>query len=132
MKPFATFALPAALALAALGAECPGAPSQGVICTADYRYGLSVSVVDSVTGVAVPRPLLIVATEGAYSDTAMAARQTGDVPFTAWPLVGERAGTYAVLVRAPGYQDWQRSGVRVDRDLCHVIPVALTARLRRT
>jgi hypothetical protein len=122
--------VPALLALAALGAECPTSNSE-VVCTADFRYGLNVTVVDSVTGATVPRPILIVASEGTFSDTSKFALQTGDIQFASWPLLGERSGTFTVLVRAAGYQDWRKSEVQIDRDVCHVIPVALTARLRR-
>ena len=107
--------------------EQPG----GIACTADYRYGLNVTVVDSLTGIAVARPLLITVTEGTFADTSQAARSPGDFPFTSWPLSGERAGSYTVRVRAAGYQDWQQNGVRVSRDVCHVMPVALTARLKK-
>jgi hypothetical protein len=134
MKSSRALLVPVLLCLAALGAECPVAPSgPGVLCTAEFRFGLNVTVVDSISGANVPRPILIVATEGTYSDTSKAALNAQDnIPFASWPLVGERAGTYTVLVRAAGYQDWQRNGVRIDRDACHVIPVALTARLRRS
>lgn len=131
MKPLRTIVVPAVLALAALGAECPTSNSE-TVCTADFRYGLNVTVVDSLTGAPVPRPILIVASEGAFSDTSKFALQTDGMPFGSWPLLGERSGVFTVLVRAPGFQDWQQSNVRIGRDACHVIPVALTARLRRT
>jgi hypothetical protein len=131
MRPFRASVLPAVLALAALGAECPTSNPE-VICTADFRYGLNVTVVDSLTGALVPRPILIVASEGAFSDTAKFALQTDGIQLGSWPLLGERSGVFTVLVRAPGYQDWQQSSVRIGRDACHVIPVALTARLRRS
>jgi hypothetical protein len=123
--------IPALLALAALGAECPTS-NAGVVCTADFRYGLNVTVVDSLTGAPVPRPILIVALNGAFSDTSKFALQTGDIQFASWPLLGERSGTFTVLVRAAGYQDWRKSDVRIDRDVCHVKPVALMARLKRS
>lgn len=41
----------------------------------------------------------------------------------------ERAGTYTVIVSHPGYRQWQRMGVVVERDECHVIPEAVEARL---
>lgn len=131
MKPFRSPLLPAVLALAALGAECPTSNPE-LVCTAEFRYGLNVTVVDSLTGAPVPRPILIVASEGAYSDTSKYALQPGDIQLASWPLLGERPGVFTVLVRAAGYQDWVQSDVRIGRDACHVIPVALTARLRRT
>lgn len=125
-----------ALALAACRGNSTGqddSRGRDVVCTADFRYGLNVTVLDAATGAAVPRPLLIIATDGAYADTAQFARDPGPVPVVApWPLAGERAGRYTVRVRATGYQEWRQEGVVVSRDVCHVIPVSLTARLTRS
>ena len=44
-------------------------------------------------------------------------------------LAFERAGTYAVTVHADGYKDWSKTGVVVTKDVCHVIGVALSARM---
>ena len=41
----------------------------------------------------------------------------------------ERPGRYLVEVQHPGYADWSESGVRVDRNACHVTTVTLQARL---
>lgn len=110
-----------------------GAERNDVVCTADFRYGLNVTVLDATTGAAVPRPILIIATEGTYADTSQIALSTGSAPaFAAWPLLGERAGKYSVRVRATGYQEWRQDDVVITRDVCHVIPVALTARLVRS
>jgi hypothetical protein len=59
-------------------------------------------------------------------------------PIAGQPLVSqpqylfavERAGVYTVVVQTTGYQDWSRSGVRVDSGVCeHVETVDLTATL---
>ena len=103
-----------------------------VVCTADFRYGLNVAVLDAATGAPIPRPLFVVASDGSYADTSQAARDPGTTPgFASWPLAGERAGRYTVRVRATGYQEWQQDGVVVSRDVCHVVPVSLTARLTK-
>ncbi len=107
-------------------------PPRDVVCTADFRYGLNVAVLDAATGAPTPRPLLVIASEGAYADTSQSARDPGTTPtFASWPLAGERAGRYTVRVRATGYQEWRQDAVVVSRDVCHVIPVSLTARLTR-
>ncbi len=125
----AAAALPACSANSAVD---EGGPGRDVVCTADFRYGLNVTVLDAATSVPVPRPLLIIAADGAYADTAQFARDPGTSPtFASWPLAGERAGRYTVRVRASGYQEWQQDGVVVSRDVCHVIPVSITARLTR-
>ena len=41
----------------------------------------------------------------------------------------ERPGTYTVVVSKPGYQDFRIDNVVVARDVCHVITVAIDARL---
>lgn len=124
-----------ALVLAACRGNSTGqddSRGRDVVCTADFRYGLNVAVLDAATGAAVPRPLLVIASEGAFADTSQAARDPGAIPaFASWPLAGERAGRYTVRVRATGYQEWQQEGVVVSRDVCHVIPVLLTARLTK-
>lgn len=43
---------------------------------------------------------------------------------------GERPGTYTVTVSKPGFRDWQRAGIVVTADECHVHPVELSARLQ--
>ncbi len=122
------------LTLAACGSVNGSQDDAGrnVACTADFRYGLNVSVLDGITGAPVPRPMLIIATDGAYADTSQFAREARAIPdMQSWPLVGERAGRYTVVVRASGYVDWTQSNVVITKDVCHVIPVALTARLFR-
>lgn len=132
-------ALAGGLAAAALACRGPSTDEGGpggrndAICTADFRYGLNVTVLDAATGAPVPRPMLIVATEGTFADTSQFALSTSAAPaFPSWPLLGERAGKYSVRVRATGYQEWRQDNVVITRDVCHVIPVALTARLVRT
>jgi hypothetical protein len=103
-------------------------------CTADFRYGLTVTVQDSLTSAA-PGSALLIATSGLYVDSVGPHAPVQWVP-TQPPVLqlntaGERAGTYALTVRASGYRDWVRTGVRVTADECHVRPVALTARLQR-
>ena len=104
------------------------------VCTPNYVMGLNVDVVDSVT-TAPPASALLIARSGAFVDSV------GPLPsYQAWengPFVlrlsaaGERAGTYDLTVRSPGYRDWTLMGVKVTADGCHVRPVAVTARLRR-
>lgn len=121
------------LTLAACGSVNSGqddGAGRNVACTADFRYGLNVRVLDAITDAPIPRPMLIIATDGAYADTAQFARETTPLPeMQSWPLVGERTGRYTVVVRASGYVDWTQTNVVITKDVCHVIPVALTARL---
>lgn len=112
--------------LAALG----GCNSLFPACTDIEILALSVSAVDSVSGARVAGDALVIATEGAYADTATL---TATAPWAAVGLVPERAGVYTVRVTADGYASWERRDVRVTRtsDGCHVETVSLTARLTR-
>jgi hypothetical protein len=118
-----------ALALAACGSVI-----DSPACTADYRYGLTVTVVDSINGAA-PASALLLARSGFYSDSVgpypPQQMLPGAPPELRLSAAGERAGTYAVTVRSQGYRDWVLTGVRVTADQCHVHPVALTARMQR-
>jgi hypothetical protein len=103
-------------------------------CTADYRYGLTVTVIDSVTG-SPPASAVLLARSGAYADSVGPAAP--QLSYENGPSVlrlstaGERPGTYELTVRAAGYRDWTLTRVKVTGDECHVRPVAVTARLQR-
>ena len=106
--------LPSCLAvvvLCALGA-CTGGE---VACTADYRYGLTVTVVDE-AGAAICDATVTI-TDGDYEETL--ENVGGDD--CAYVGAGERAGTYAITAEKAGYQTASESGVVVDEDECHVI-----------
>jgi hypothetical protein len=107
-----------------LGACAESAP---VACTEEARPGLSVTVRDSLTGVAVAAGVEVVATEGEYADTARASLLGSGV----YSLVYERAGTYHVTVSHPSYRLWERTSVKVTADQCHVQTVSVLARLQR-
>jgi hypothetical protein len=103
----------------------------GGACTEEARAGLSVSVTDSLLGPVVFTGLSVVVYEGAYRDSILQATYPG-APFEG-PLgfAYERAGTYGIEIRADGYASWNRAGVVVERDECHVITVPVTARMTR-
>ena len=63
---------------------------------------------------------VLIAREGEYVDSSNLA----------WGATRERAGTYEVVVRAAGYEEWRRTGVRVPERLCDVKGARLKARLR--
>lgn len=116
----------------ALGA-CSNSPAVFPACTEEFRYGLNVTVVDSLTGIP-PSSATLIARDGVYVDSV--GPQTTFIVGTQGPVLlvsaaGEREGTYDLTVRSPGYLAWTRAGVQVTGDDCHVNPVALTARLRK-
>ena len=121
MKPIAPrISLAVAVAAAALVACDSTAP---IACTAEFVYGIQVQVQDSITGLPVETGLGGSVQDGAFSEQMTVL---GNLLLGA----GERAGTYAVQVTAPSYDEWNTSDVVVTADECHVIPVSLVARLR--
>ena len=94
----------------------------GPACTADFRYGLSITVLDELG-----RPAAAGATglavDGEFTDTLEV--------FGADTMVGagERAGTYDITISKPGHMTWSAENVTVTADECHVHGVALQANL---
>ena len=107
-------------------------------CTGDCLAGprgpgITLTLLDAATGTPVQDVGVVIATDGAYADTAQAP---GDVDastdrvrvFLAWG----REGVYAVTVQAPGYRPWQQAGIRARRGAaCVVVATQVTARLMR-
>jgi hypothetical protein len=62
---------------------------------------------------------VLIARDGDYVDSTSVA----------WGAARERAGTYDIVVRAPGYREWRRDGVRVPERLCDLKRARLKARL---
>ncbi|MBI1810011.1 MAG: carboxypeptidase regulatory-like domain-containing protein [Gemmatimonadetes bacterium] len=103
-----------------------GAPGKGggLVCTAIAVAGLNVTVTDSLSGAAIDNASVVASlTTGVVADSSMGSFGGGR-----YALLYERPGTYDVSVRANGYAAW-RGGVVLGRDQCHVIPVAIAARL---
>ena len=112
------------LALPGASAAC----GDGVTCTSEARFGIVVTVRDSVTGNVVPGPVVVTARDGSYAETAGPPFSNGVDSFV---LAVERKGRYDVSVQAPDYRTWVRTGVQVTADECHVHTVQLQARLQK-
>jgi len=114
------------LLLASVLAGCSEDGSGPIFCTEEYRAGITVEITDSATGLAAAEGATLTIREGEYveswTDTFGGVTLAG-----AW----ERAGTYDVTVAKDGYHTWIHTGVVVDADECHVLPVAFTAALQR-
>jgi hypothetical protein len=97
---------------------------QSSVCTALYAYGITVTVLDASTSESLPVAPAGTVRDGNFSDsmTVMGNQLVG---------AGERAGTYDVMVTAPGYTAWDTAGIVVTADECHVHGVGLTATLQR-
>jgi hypothetical protein len=117
--------------LTALALACQ-TPFEGPINCADYAAaGINVRVADSVTGAWVASGArLITMTGGVVIDSAEYPLNRPDLD--SLPLAGawERAGVFELRVQRAGYADWTLANVTVSKDVCHVRPVRLTARIR--
>ena len=121
------------MSMLASGVTCV-ATSRDTVCTSDFRYGLNVTVTDSLTG-SPPNEAVLIARSGSFIDSVgpMHPALPGNGPqILVLSAAGEREGVYSVAVRSTGYLTWTRSGVVVTEDECHVRPVSLNARLQRT
>jgi len=95
------------------------------------RPSISVLVRDAATDAYIGSGATLVLTDGAFVDSAShpaVLPSVNEYPLTT-PNSGERAGTYDVIVRRAGYDDWHRNDVVVTQGRCHVRTVSLTARL---
>ena len=102
----------------------------GPACTEEARPGLNVTLSDSLApNFFAFTNVHVIAVDGAYRDSAfVAAYNAGSGGIS---LAYERAATYTVLARADGYAQWQRSGIEVAEDVCHVITVPVPVRFAR-
>jgi hypothetical protein len=110
-------------------ALCSGQISCAQTCTDDFRYGLSVSVVDRVTGAPIC-DATVTATDGTYSET-LRILPDADVDGgtrCVYLGAGERAGTYAIDARGEGRQS-STTGIELTRDACHVVGRAVRLEL---
>ena len=106
----------------------------GLACTDEFRYGLTVEVIDSTT-LAAPEKATLLAQSGSFADSvgprAPYPLHNGAQPQLFLSTAGERKGTYDVKIKSPGYRDWTQSGIIVTANECHVNPVTVTAKLQR-
>jgi hypothetical protein len=98
------------------------------VCQAYAAAGINVAVRDSIAGVAVSGPgaMRLHATNGVASDSLRATILVGS-----WATAWETPGMWTVSVDAEGYRPWRQAGVVVTKGLCHVRPIAVTAKLQR-
>ncbi len=106
--------------------------TESPVCTREARASVVVLVKDAVSGLPIAEGSTLILRDGAFVDSISASAPYDD----AAPLVTqnswERAGTYTVTVRRPGYAEWVATGVSVVGGVCHVQTVGLTAQLQPT
>lgn len=114
--------------LVLLGACGSLLPVENVICTTSVEPGLEIQVRDARTGAPAAAGVVAIARDGAYTDTLRVAGWNGppgDSTATTVAGASERPGTYDIRIQKPGYRAWERTGVRVRDDECHVVTVRL-------
>jgi hypothetical protein len=87
------------------------------------RILLATLLTDALSGNALAAGSTLTIREGDYSESWTEA--FGNTMAGAW----ERAGTYEVSIAREGYHTWMQSGLVVNEDDCHVIPVTLDVAL---
>ena len=99
-------------------------------CTSIGTFGILLYVVDSAAQVPPSTTPTLTVTEGSYVE--FYAEPNGQGVPGRFAAADEREGTYSLLVKAPGYRDWAKTGVRVIRGgKCNkIVPVTLTAKLQ--
>lgn len=119
------------VAVAMAGSGCMGTRSphtpDGVVCTAQYVFGLAVVVQDKATGARVC-DAEVVALADSYRETLEAFGPSDSCSYSG---AGERPGVYELRASKPGFQLATVSAVRVAADECHVIPARVTVNLER-
>lgn len=110
----------ALLAIPAILTACD--PDSGLVCTAEFVYGVEVTAVDAATNAPVTDGLEGTLTEGDYSEEM---RRFENLLQGA----GERPGTYDLEIRANGYETVNESGIVVTENECHVDRVSLLAEM---
>jgi len=118
----ATLALALLAACSRNEADVPD-PTPQTVCTMEARSALAVTVVDDATGARVQGATVRV-TNGSYAENLVGFEGV-------YSGAHERPGTYTIVVSHPDYRQWQRAGVVVERDECHVVTEAVEARLVR-
>jgi hypothetical protein len=111
--------------LLALGTGCGGP----LICTTDYRYGVVVTVTDAATGT--PRcDASVTISEGAYRETPTPLQVIGSDGGMQcdYAGAGERAGTYAIEVKAENRAK-TITDIVVTKGPCHVTTRAVSISL---
>ena len=107
---------------------CSGSGPTSVACTAQFVYGLAITVQNAATGAQITDSASVVVTDGSYKEsyTLGATGQPGGVISAA----GERAGTYSISIRKAQFAPYDTAGVTVTKDACHVQTVQVVAKLQ--
>ncbi len=124
-----SLAVTIALAVGVFGCSAGDAPHgpDGVVCTAQYVFGLSVIVQDKASSQRLC-DAEVVALSGSYRETLQAHGPSESCTYSG---AGERPDVYELRASKAGFRLATVSAVRVGADECHVIPTRVTVSLER-
>jgi hypothetical protein len=96
----------------------------------EARPALTVTITDSLNPSKTAfTNVSVIAIEGAFRDSVFVASTQQSAYGRTLSLAHEHSGRFTVRVRADGYAVWEKSGIDVQKDQCHVVTVPVTARL---
>jgi hypothetical protein len=110
------------------------APTDPVVCLGVISRAIEVEVRDAETGQPAAHGAVGIAREGNFVDSLQISGWMSYPSAESALMLGgveERPGLYSIRVEKDGYEPWERSGVRADKDACGVITVRLRAYLER-
>ncbi|WP_204336068.1 carboxypeptidase-like regulatory domain-containing protein [Leptobacterium flavescens] len=102
-----------------------GSNDDDLVCTAQFVYGLVVTVKDASTGEDL-EGVTITAIDGEYEETLM---ESGPGPVV-YLGAGERPGNYTLTIQKEGFQTIVSTFINVTADVCHVVPQELSFNLQ--
>jgi hypothetical protein len=110
-----------------------GACSDPPICTTESVPAIELEVHEIGGGLAEELARGVVQ-DGAYQDSLVLWSWAPGAPIVpiSYAAAFEREGTYSLHLEAAGHQPWDRAGIRVTRDECHVLTARVIATLART
>lgn len=113
-------------------AVCPAACGiSNPMCSLEIEPAVGVFVVDAATQASIADSAYGAVHDGAYVDSLRPSGvDTNGVPVS-FRAADERPGVYTIDVLRPGYRPWSKAGVEVQRNVCHVQTVVLTASMDR-
>jgi len=106
--------------------------SEQIFCPDVLTTSLMVSIFDASTGAPAATGATVIVHGAAFQDSVVLTREVPP-PQAPYMVFEDRAGagTYTVIVRKPGYQDWQQTNVVIRAGRCGVdSPAQVTARLQ--
>ena len=98
-----------------------GGAAEEKVCTLDLRTALAVEIHDERGRLADPTGVTVVVRGPAFHDSVTLTRDVSD-RVAQYIVMEDRAGPgrYDIRVQRPGYHPWERRGIVVAGDECHV------------